>query len=187
VSSARAVDRLAASRGPWRLALVVGLVGASLAVAPASASAALSASVANLTFSPLEFANNAQTSTGTMTLTATDSGPVPLGWNVTIQASAFVYSGPNSGTNIPASSFTLTAAAAPTLVSGQAISPIFGPRVPTTSPVGTLDVARKVLQCDALGGVGTYGQSLSVSLAIPAQARAGTYTSTLTTTISQGP
>ena len=167
------------------LTMVAALAWLVIGCGPAFA--ALSASVANMTFSPLTFSNSAQVSTGTMTLTATDTGPAPLGWNVTIQASAFVYSGPNSGSNIPASNLSLTAAATPVVVSGQAISPVFGPRVPTTSPLGTLDVARKVLQCDALGGVGTYTQALSVSLAIPAQARTGSYVSTLTTTISQGP
>ncbi|CAN5461824.1 hypothetical protein BH20CHL6_BH20CHL6_15370 [soil metagenome] len=55
------------------------------------------------------------------------------------------------------------------------------------SPVGTLDSARKVVQANAGYGEGTYTQDLGVSLLIPAQSRAGTYTGTLTTTISAAP
>jgi len=172
-----------AVRNALLAALATGLVSVGTAFA------ALSASVANLTLPAVTFANTAQTTSGTMILTATDTGPIPLGWNVTIQASAFVYSGPNGGTNIAASSFSLTSAAAPVLVpgQGQAIDPTGGPKVPAVSPVGALNVARKVLQANLLYGVGTYTQALGVTLAIPAQARTGTYTTSLTTTISSGP
>ena len=167
-------------------ALLAG-IGAGL-LATGTTLAALSASVANLTLPAVTFAHGAQISSGTMTLTATDTSlVVGLGWNVTIQASPFVYSGSFGGTNIPAANFSLTAAAAPTLVSGQAVDAANGPKVPATSPLGTLDVARKVLQANALYGVGTYTQQLGVSLMIPAQARTGTYTTNLTTTISVGP
>jgi len=170
-----------AARNALLAALATGLVSVSTAFA------ALSASVANLTLPAVTFANTAQTTSGTLILTASDTGPIPLGWNVTIQASTFIYSGSNGGTNIPASSFSLTSAAAPVLVSGQAIDPTGGPKVPAASPVGPLDVARKVLQANLLYGVGAYTQSLGVTLAIPAQARTGTYTTSLTTTISSGP
>jgi Survival protein SurE len=173
------IRRLASSGIAAGLALVL--------VLPGSALAALSASVANLTLPAVTFSHDPQVSSGTMTLTATDTAVVGLGWNVTIQASAFVYSGPNSGTNIGASNFALTSAAAPVLLSGQAIDPTNGPKVPAASPLGTLDVARKVLQANLLYGVGTYTQALGVSLTVPAQARAGTYTTSLTTTISTGP
>jgi hypothetical protein len=170
-------------------ASVRGLVAAFVlvALAPGSASAALSASVANLTLAPVTFSHNQQVSTGSMTLTASAGTLDLLGWNVTIQASTFAYSGPNGGTNIPASNFALTSAAAPVLVSGQAIDATGGPTVPATSPLGTLDVARKVLQANVTFGKGTYTQALGVSMTIPAQARAGTYTTSLTTTISAGP
>jgi hypothetical protein len=165
--------------------LVAGLMLA--AFAPERVSAALSASVANLTLPPVTFSHDPQVSGGTMTLTATDTALIGLGWNVTIEASAFVYSGPNNGTDIAASSFALTSAANPVRVSGQAIDATNGPKVPAASPLGTLDAPRKVLQANLLYGVGVYTQALGVSLLIPAQARAGTYTTSLTTTISVGP
>src|SRR5687767_11882991 len=59
------------------------------------------ASVANLTLTAATYSHSAQTNTGTMTLTADDSSGSGAGWNVTIQTSAFVYTGANGGTNIP--------------------------------------------------------------------------------------
>jgi hypothetical protein len=171
-------------RAAWR-ASIAGLACVTFATAPVLA--ALSASVANLALSAATFSHSSQSSSGTMVLTAADTAVVGLGWNVTIQASAFVYSGPNSGSNIPAANFALTAANPPVRVSGQAIDATNGPKVPAASPVGPLNVARKVLQANALYGVGTYTQALDVTLTIPAQARTGTYTTTLTTTISLGP
>lgn len=147
------------------------------------------ASVANLTMAAVTYSHSAQSNPGTMTLTADDSSGTGLGWNVTVVSSAFVYSGTNGGTNIPAANLSLTSAAAPTMTAGQAVDPlgVGGPKVPLVSPVGTLDSARKTVQANANFGQGTYTQGLGVSLSIPAQSRAGTYTGTLTTTIAAAP
>lgn len=146
-----------------------------------------SASVANLTLGAMTTSHADQTNTGTMTLTADDSTGSNLGWNVTILSSAFVYSGTNGGTDIPAADFSLTSAAAPVRTAGQAINGVGGPKVPAISPVGTLDSARKTLQALVTFGNGTYTQDLGVSLTIPADSAAGTYAATLTTTISAAP
>ena len=148
---------------------------------------ARTASVANLTLAPLTYSNSAQANAGTMTLTVDDASGTGAGWNVTIQSSAFVYTGSNSGTDIPAANFSLTAAATPVMTAGQGVDATNGPKVPASSPIGTLDSARKVIQANANYGLGTYTQALSVSLAVPAQSRVGTYTGTLTTTISAAP
>jgi len=175
-------------RSRWRRALVcLPLALGLVPIFNGTASAALIASVADLSLPAVTYSHGPQTSTGTMTLTAEDTGVVGLGWNVTVVASSFVYSGGFGGSAIPAANLALTSAAAPVLVSGQAIDPTGGPKVPATSPLGALDVARKVLQTEVLYGAGRYTQALGVSLTIPAQSRAGTYSSTLTTTISQGP
>jgi hypothetical protein len=73
------------------------------------------------------------------------------------------------------------------MTAGQAVDGTNGPKVPASTPVGTLDSARKVIQANANYGLGIYTQGLSVALDVPAQSRAGTYTGTLTTTISAGP
>lgn len=147
----------------------------------------LSASVANVTLAAINYSHSAQTNTGSMTLTADDSTGTGAGWNVTVLSSAFAYTGANGGTAIPAANFSITSAAAPTMTAGQAIDATGGPKVPATGSTGTLDVARKTVQANAGFGQGTYTQALGVNLSIPAQSRAGTYTGTLTVTISAGP
>ena len=149
------------------------------------------ASVTALDLAAVGYSHLAQTPTGTMTLTADDSTGANNGWNVTILTSAFVWTagggGASTGTNIPAANFSLTSAAGSVMTAGQAVDATNGPKVPETSPVGTLDSARKVTQANAAFGNGTYTQALGVSLAIPAQSAAGTYTGTLTTTIAAAP
>ena len=181
-----------------RRALGIVLAVAATMVLPLSAAAADSvtqaitagtrtASVANLTLASVAYSHSAQTSTGSMTLTADDSTGSNLGWNVTILSSAFAYSGASNGTAIPAANFTLTSAAAPATTAGQSVDTVGGPMVPLVSPVGTLDSARKTLQALVLFGNGTYTQAVGVSLGIPAQSAAGTYTGTLTTSMTAAP
>ena len=150
----------------------------------------LTASVADLTLSSVAYQNAAHNSPGTMVLTVDDSTGSGAGWNVTIESSAFVWVGTaNGGIDIPAGQFSLTSAAAPTVIAGQAVSVALstGPQVPPTSPLGTLDTPRKTLVATAAYGAGTYSQALGVTLAIPAQSRVGVYTGTLTTTITSAP
>ena len=152
----------------------------------------LTASVANLTLASVAFQNAAHDVTGTMVLTAEDArgNVIPGGWSTTIQSSAFVWVGTaTDGANIPAANFALTLAAAPSYISGQAIdtTAATGPQVPPAIVYGTLATPIKTLRATAAYGAGTYSQDLSVTLTIPAQSRAGTYTGTLTTTISATP
>ena len=77
----------------------------------------------------------------------------------------------------------------PTFIAGQAIGLALstGPQVPPTSPFGSLATPRKTLVATAAYGAGTYTQALGVTLTIPAMSRVGTYTGTLTTTITSAP
>jgi WxL domain surface cell wall-binding len=150
----------------------------------------LTASVADLTLASVAYQNAAHDVTGTMVLTVDDSTGSGAGWNVTVMSSDLVWVGTaNGGIDIPAARFALTSAAVPARVAGQAVSVALstGPQVPPTSPIGTLDSARKVLVATAAYGAGTYTQALGVTLTIPAQSRVGTYTGTLTTTITSAP
>ena len=184
-------------RTPRRSLSIVLAVAATMALAlPVAAADSVtqavtagerSASVADLALGSVAYSHSAQTQTGTMTLTADDSTGSNAGWNVTVLTSSFAFSGGTGGTAIPAANFSLTSAAAPVMTAGQAIDVTAGPKVPTTSPVGTLDSARKTVQANASFGNGTYTQALGVSLSIPAQSAAGTYTGTLTTSITAAP
>ncbi len=173
------------------------LAGAAvLALGPITVLGALSASVADLTFGQVAYSHALQVSSGSLSLTATDTGDGGLGltnagWHVTLLSSDFVYTGPNSGAPIPAGNLAIVTAHPPTRVSGQTISPTGGPR--TTNVIGALNVARKTLQADGptvaliYHGIGTYSQAIDVDLIVPGQTRAGTYTATLTVTMAAGP
>ena len=83
--------------------------------------------------------------------------------------------------------FALTSADTPVATAGQAVDGTNGPKVPTTSPVGALDSARKVIQAEAGFGQGTYTQALGISLTIPGQTQAGTYVGTMIVTAADAP
>ena len=174
------------------------LAGALLAIGPLATRGALSASVADLDLGEIAYSHEQRVQTGTLSLTASDTGNLGLGmanagWNVTLLATAFAYAGPNSGAAIPAANLSITNAHPPTTVSGQPISPTGGPR--TTGATGSLDVPRKTMQADPPSGVivltyhgiGTYAQAIDLSLVVPGQTRAGSYSATLTVTMSAGP
>ena len=187
--------------GPRRLTAVVGATAflVTMLAGPAAATdtvvlaitgSGLTASIADLTFTSVPYQNSAHDVTGTMTLTADDSTGSGAGWNVTVMSSAFTWVGTaNGGIDIPASGLALTTPAAPSFIAGQAIGPALstGPQVPPTSPIGRLDTPRKTLVATAAYGSGTYSQALGVTLTVPAMSRVGTYTGTLTTTITSAP
>jgi len=184
------VFKLAAAGG---LSAVLGIVGASPAFAASSVSqtvtaGVLNASVADLVLGSVIYSNSAQTTAGSMTLSADDSTGAAAGWHVTLQTSAFAYSGSYAGTAIPAAAFAITGVSAPLLVSGQAVNATAatGPEIPPTSPIGTLDSARSVISATAGYGTGSYTEAIAVALTLPAGSKIGTYTGTLTTTISVG-
>jgi hypothetical protein len=155
-----------------------------------TAGGGLSASVANLSFPSVGYQNAAHDVTGTMILTADDSRDTSAGWSTTVQGSAFVYTGAAGGSNIPAANFALTSADQPTALAGQPVSLVAstGPQIPIEGIVfGSLASPLKTIRATAAYGNGTYSQNLGVTLTIPAQSKQGTYTGTLTTTISATP
>lgn len=186
---------LAPRRFTMALTLSVALVG--VLALPASAANTVTqtinagtrtASIADLTLAAITYSHSAQASAGTMVLTADDSSGSGAGWNVTVQSSDFVYSGANSGSDIPAANFSVTSASTATSTAGEPVDVLGGPKVPLAfSAPATLDSARKTLQAEVGFGEGTYTQNLGVSLSVPAQSRVGTYTGTMTVTISSGP
>jgi hypothetical protein len=174
--------------------LAAALAGPALAADTVSqtitAGGGLSASVANLNFPDVAYENATHDVTGTMVLTADDSRGSSAGWSVTIQGSDFVYTGANGGADIPAANFALTSAQQPTALAGQPVSLVdsTGPQIPIEGIVfGSLEDPLKTLRATAAYGNGTYSQDLGVTLTIPGQSKVGTYTGTLTTTISATP
>lgn len=139
-----------------------------------------SASIADATLGSVNYSHSDQTTTGTLTLTVDDSSGSDQGWNVTVQADNFA----NGSYSIPAGNFSITTYGSVTKIAGQDIDVTNGP---LTNATGTLDAARKVLYANAGFGKGEYTLPIDVQLTIPGTTVAGTYTSTLTVTISAGP
>jgi len=103
------------------------------------------------------------------------------GWDVTISASPYVYSGPNAGQSIPASNLILTTAQDPVVIEGS------GTGVTNAGGSGPMNTTRRLLSAGSGSGIGTYEQQLDFSLTIPGRARAGTYQSTITITSAAAP
>jgi hypothetical protein len=103
------------------------------------------------------------------------------GWNVQVSASSFAYAGPNNAPAIPATHLQLTTSGVPIVIAGS------GNGVTTTGATGSIATPKKVLSAPAGVGVGTFEQTLSLTLTVPARSLAGTYTSTITMTSTAAP
>jgi hypothetical protein len=169
-------------------ALVAGPVFAVNTVTQVVNGGTLTASVADLTLGAVTVTHSTQPSSGSLTLTADDSTGKALGWNVTLQSSAMVYSGgfgTSPANDIPAANLALGTPATPVMTAGQAVDVTNGPKVVGTG--GALNAAIKVINANAAYGQGTYTQTEPLTLTVPANPRQGTYTATLTVTVSSGP
>ncbi len=186
--------------GNWRraagmvaaFAMSAMLAGGAVAASTSSVdtkviSGTRTATIENVSLGSVNYDHVDQTMSGTLVLTVDDKSGTNAGWHVLVQSSDFVYSGTFGGSNLVADNFVLTSAADPVKIAGQGVTPPHGPKVPTTSPVGTLKSAREVVEAGVNHGKGTYTQNLGVQLLVPADTAAGTYTGTLTVTIVAGP
>ena len=179
---------------------ILGLVGAAAITAsiasPAfaandvtqviTANGTFTASIASASLNTIAYSNTAVTTTGNLGMSVDDGRGSSAGWNVTVASTAFGYVGASAiGQAIPAANFAITATDDPAYVAVQAIQPT-GP-VKVTTGAGSLNTARETIEAAAGTGSGQYTQALPVSLLVPAFSQAGTYTATLTVTITSGP
>jgi hypothetical protein len=201
-----ATRRTPARKTAAKMLAVTALTGGVLFIAPSAFAADTitqtvtggfrTASVADLGLDPVATSHSGTAiNVGVMTLSVDDSTGTGAGWNVTEQVSDFAYTGTNGGTAIPAVNFSIDSVGAVTSSAGQAIDVTGTDAAPTgpqsgnitTGVTGTLDGPVPVLRAGASFGQGTYSQLINVNLAIPAGSRVGTYTGTLTTTITAAP
>jgi hypothetical protein len=160
----------------------VGLaVVATLAItAPASAGFAVT-STATPGFSvTLSGAN--QTGSYTMPLTADNSGlgSSLTGWNLTVSSTQFATGG---GRTLSAGASTITAVSS-VCASVCVTNPTNSVTYPLALPVGS---SAKFFNAASATGIGTFTITPSVNVAVPANAYAGSYTSTLTVSLVSGP
>ncbi|MDN4616343.1 hypothetical protein P5G50_17985 [Leifsonia sp. F6_8S_P_1B] len=188
----------------YRIVSLAALVTGSLLVAPAALAStvtqavtggSLTASASDVTLPAVATAHTDQDSPGSLTITADDSTGTGAGWHVTEQVSDLVYSGSSAGTDIPASNLSITSVGAASVTAGQAIDTSGTDAAPTgpqsgnvTSGVtGTLDSPVTVFVAGPDHGQGTYTLPVDLNLTVPADSRVGTYSGTLTTTITSAP
>lgn len=161
------------------LALITPVFAASSDADVGVSGGTRSVSLGSLSFGQINYSHDNQTKTSSVNLTVDDSTGSDLGWNVTVQATDFT----DGDRVIPASNFVISSAGKPAASSGQAI----GGSGPFAGETGSLDSPRKVLLAEPGAGKGTYNQTLNLKLTIPGQSLAGSYSSSLTATISAGP
>lgn len=115
--------------------------------------------------------------TGSMSqLTSTDPRGTGTGWNVTLVSTNFVNA---AAKTIASTAFSI---AQPT------VTTVDGNTAPTPTAVSILGGSGgKLLSATTGYGMGTYTTTGALSLAVPAETYAGTYTATITSTIADGP
>jgi hypothetical protein len=96
------------------------------------------------------------------------------GWAVTLSADPLTSDAPGDGATIPPSNIA---------VSSAGVSPGDGVMA---APPGTLDRTATVLTASPGQGIGTWDQTLGLTVTVPADVASGTYATTVTVTISGG-
>jgi hypothetical protein len=123
-----------------------------------------------------------QTGGYTMPLTVDNSGVGSslTGWNLTVSSTRFSTGG---GATLSANASTITGVSS-ACASVCVTNPTNSVTYPVALPVGS---AAKFFNASSATGVGTFTITPSVSVAVPANAYAGSYTSTLTVSLVSGP
>ena len=172
------------------LAFAVTFTLSVAAVGPASATT--SVELQDSWFPSVSYSHDSQTISTHIELTTADTSEPfsadDTGWDISLQATSLDYSGPHSGTAISAADLSLISIEAPVPTDGlsEAADPLTGPKIPDLSATGSLATPRVVLQAEPGHARGSYAQELVLSLRLPPGARSGTYTGTVTTTVSPG-
>jgi WxL domain surface cell wall-binding len=123
-----------------------------------------------------------QTGGYAMPLTVDNSGvgSSATGWNLTVSSTQFATGG---GPMLSANASTITAVST-ACASICVTNPTNSLTYPLVLPVGS---AAKFFNASSTTGIGTFTITPSVSVAVPANAYAGSYTSTLTVSLVSGP
>jgi hypothetical protein len=177
------------------LAMVLCLLGSSVAFATDNGSATVngteSVTITNFlvsTFSAITLDGTTKTATSEVTnMTLVDARGTGAGWSVNLTATQFTNASASNGTllkDLPLNSLALGTVS---VVAGTDSTPTTNISLGS----GTIDKSGgvKILNAGINEGMGTYTISIEpMTLTfMPKDAKAGTYTSTITMTLSQGP
>ena len=145
------------------------------------------AGVTNVSAAPVTLTGDDQTTTYSMGLTVSDARGSGAGWNLSITSTAFT-TGPQSLSNT-ASSINVTPAVACSSAGGHCTSPDDSAiTYPVGVPAGAIaPPAVKLFDAKANTGLGKFAITPTITLSIPGNTYAGTYTSTVTIALNIGP
>lgn len=136
----------------------------------------VSANAQNVDLGAVKTAHTAQNVSGGLDVTVDDGRGTGAGWVVTQQVTNFT-----SGDQvIPAGNFSVATVGAASKTAGKANEG----EVIASGTAGALSTPHTVLSAAAGSGEGAYTAAVGVNLLVPADTRVGTYTATLTTTVS---
>lgn len=126
------------------------------------------------------------TQTYTVPLTLQDTRGTGAGWNLTITSTRFTTGGATPRT-LPTTASSLTAVTS-ACASGTCTNPSNAQIYPIAVPAGaSAPTAVKVFNTTADNGMGRFTITPTIGVAIPQNAYAGTYTSTVTLSVVTGP
>lgn len=175
------------------------VVAALVAAAPATALGDTVSPTGTVTGSPLVLTLGAaptfsatldgsnKTPTFTVPMTMDDSTGTGAGWNVTLTSTQFSTGGATPRT-LAADASTITAATASCVAGATCTAPDNAIGYPLTVPAaGVAPAAVKIFNASLDMGMGKFDLSPSVSVSIPANTYAGTYSSILTVTGASAP
>ncbi len=147
-----------------------------------SGSLSMTAPLGAVTF-PAVSLGGSLTSTATGALTVDDQSAAQAGWSLSATSTTFT----SGGNTLPTTATTITGVSA-TPQGGACVAPSNTMSYPITLPAaGVAPTAAKFFSTPDDTGTGPVDLTPAFSLAVPANARTGTYTSTWTVTIASGP
>jgi hypothetical protein len=169
-----------------RLLLLGPLVLAGALAVSASALAALSLTIGTAPSFSVTLTGADQAPSYSVDLTVSNTGGTKnSGWNLTITSTEFATGG---GATFPTTASTITGVAVGTCSGVQCSQPVNSITYPLSVPAGsTPPAAVKVFNAAVNSGSGTVTVTPTVSVAVPGNSFAGTYTSTLTVSAVSGP
>jgi hypothetical protein len=132
----------------------------------------------NSEFPPVPSSFEAQTTSGSMTLTVEDTRGTEAGWVLTVSATDFI--GQNSGRTFPAGNLVVSPGAV-NVVAGDA-SPL-----PIVNGLTMSGTAQTLISAAASSGAGRYSVILTGTVTVPGNTLVDTYVSTITVDLATAP
>ena len=176
-----------AAAGLLALSVATGAVAQGNQITQVIEGGELTASLTTSDFPVLNYSDQERSNNASMTLRVDDERGTYEGWNVTLQASNFVYSGNASGSNdIPAENLHILQQG----YSNQSLRNLDGGNTNSMDVLGMnnkLHQQTMVLRAQKNAGAGSYELTIPVQMKVRGGSPVGSYTSTITVTSSSGP